>query len=195
MTRHVVTVIAAGLLAAAPAFAQSEVPPATTSGQTGTVTKGGQSLGQKDLQTAENFARGSLDEVQTGRLAMQKAQSPAVNEFGRWMVTDHTLAGHLLDASLAGTGFTAPKSVDAEGQKAESKLRGLSGSQFDQQYIAMMVQDHTKDLAEFRQASTTVINPGLRNFATQMVPVLEEHLAAAKALQSGGGAEANTAGR
>jgi putative membrane protein len=43
-----------------------------------------------------------------------------------------------------------------------------------------MVTDHTQDVTEFRTASKTAKDPDVKNFASQTLPTLEEHLKQAK---------------
>ena len=39
-----------------------------------------------------------------------------------------------------------------------------------------MVRDHTKDVTEFRTEAKTAKDPAIKNFASQTLPTLEEHL-------------------
>jgi predicted outer membrane protein len=103
---------------------------------------GGQSaqVDQQDQHFRRAAAMGNLAEIQAGQVAMHKGHTQAVREFGRWMVTDHTLMGELMKMSLRGTGFTPPESVNSEQQQMLTHLRSLSGAQFDQQYINGIVK-------------------------------------------------------
>jgi len=46
-------------------------------------------------------------------------------------------------------GLTPPSGPDADHQKELDKLNGLSGGDFDKEYISQMVTDHTKALRAF----------------------------------------------
>jgi putative membrane protein len=46
-------------------------------------------------------------------------------------------------------GLTPPTGFDEDAQKEYDKLNGLSGADFDKEYIDDMVSDHTKDLDLF----------------------------------------------
>jgi putative membrane protein len=46
-------------------------------------------------------------------------------------------------------GLTPPSGPDADHQKELDKLNGLSGADFDKEYMSQMVTDHTKALNAF----------------------------------------------
>jgi putative membrane protein len=46
-------------------------------------------------------------------------------------------------------GLTAPEGPDSDHQKDLDKLNGLSGNDFDKEYMSDMVSDHTKALSAF----------------------------------------------
>jgi putative membrane protein len=43
-----------------------------------------------------------------------------------------------------------------------------------------MVTDHTQDVSEFRNESASATDPAIKDFATQTLPTLEDHLKEAK---------------
>jgi putative membrane protein len=77
--------------------------------------------------------------------------------------------------------------LTAEQNQMKQKLEGLSGSQFDQQYIEHMVQDHEKTIPLFEREAKEGHNPMLKSFAEGLTPVLRQHLAEAKELAGAGG--------
>lgn len=127
-------------------------------------------------------AEGGEAEVQLGQLAQQKASSNAVKRFGERMVTDHTKANDQLKQLASDEHVTLPQEPSAA-QKAElQRLSKLSGNRFDDAYMKLMVQDHTKDVSEFRNESKTASNPKIRQFAGETLPTLESHLKEAKSI-------------
>ena len=60
------------------------------------------------------------------------------------------------------------------------QLSKLSGPEFDHAYMQMMVEDHEKDVAEFKQEAASGKNPAIKNFAAQTLPTLEDHLRQAR---------------
>lgn len=120
---------------------------------------------------------GSQAEVQLGQLAQQKSQSDDVKQFAQKMVTDHTQMNDKWFKPMARQlGVSEPKGPSKKDQKTMAKLEGLSGSQFDTEYIAMMLKDHQKDLKEFNDEAKVAQNPNVRHVAEQGSTVIAQHL-------------------
>jgi putative membrane protein len=78
-----------------------------------------------------------------------------------------------------------PSDVDQKDQAVYDRLSKLSGAAFDRAYARDMVRDHVKDVAAFRLEAKNGTNASIRNFASQTLPALEDHLKdARKMLQS-----------
>lgn len=128
-------------------------------------------------------AEGGLAEVELGKLAAERASSQDVKQFGQRMVDDHTKANDQLKQFASEEGITLPDKLDAKDAATKARLEKLSGEQFDHAYMLDMVRDHTKDVTEFRTESKTAKDPGVKNFASQTLPTLEDHLKQAKAIE------------
>ena len=102
-----------------------------------------------DKKFLTEASQGNYDEIQLGKLAEQKASDPAVKAFGRRMVTDHTRLSEKMKPFATSWGLSEPTGLSPDAQKEYDKLQGLSGHDFDKQYIDDMVSDHTKDLDAF----------------------------------------------
>jgi putative membrane protein len=165
---------AAVLLAGVPARAQTGALPATPNA----------SLSEQDRQFMNDAATGGMAEVELGQLALQKSKNLSVREFGRWMATDHALANNQLKQVAQGLGVQLPNQIDAEHQKMRDHLVQLSGTQFDRQYMQLMLEDHEKDVPQFEKMARSAQAPALKAFAQQVTPVLEQHLAEAQELNS-----------
>jgi Predicted outer membrane protein len=129
-------------------------------------------------------ADGGMMEVELGKIAQQKAQSQRVKNYADMIVTDHTKANDDLK-SIAGSKLSMPAAMSAEHQKHIDMLKNKSGADFDKSYINMMIDDHKKDIAEFKKASQNVKDAGIKGFATNALPVLQKHLDSAQAIHSG----------
>ncbi len=78
---------------------------------------------------------------------------------------------------------SVPADVEFEAQQAYDKLSGMSGTDFDQEFVNYMVQDHQKDIAEFTK-EVDAKDGKVSNLATKQLPVLKKHLAIAQSLQN-----------
>lgn len=139
-----------------------------TAGQTVTL-----STFDKDFLT--KAAQGNMAEVRLGNLAAEKASSNDVKRFAQRMVTDHTQAGQQLNQLATTLNFTPPQDLNPEQQNAISRLETASGKDFDREYMKMMVDDHRKDISEFERAAAQATNPDVKQFASQLLPTLNEH--------------------
>ncbi|HEY8461263.1 MAG TPA: DUF4142 domain-containing protein [Blastocatellia bacterium] len=128
---------------------------------------------EKDFMT--NAARGSMLEVQLGRLAGEKGSSADVKQFGERMVTDHTQLGQRLQQTASNLNFTPEQQLSLEQQNTVSRLEKLSGKAFDREYMKTMVSEHGKDISEFERAANQATNPDIKQFASEALPTLREH--------------------
>lgn len=156
----------------------------TTGTVTGTGSTGG---GSSTLTDAEKTfiitaAQGIMSEVSLGSLAAQKGLSAEVKSFGNRMVADHGRASDELKALATNKGLALPTELSSEQKKSGDDLPKLSGKDFDRAYIAAMVADHEKDVAEFEKAMQEVKDPDVQNWVSKTLPTLQEHLRMAKGL-------------
>ncbi|HEU4587892.1 MAG TPA: DUF4142 domain-containing protein [Gemmatimonadales bacterium] len=135
---------------------------------------------KSDSTFVAKAAEGGMEEVELGRLAQEKASSPAVKQFGERMAKDHSKANQQLASAAQQSGIAIPPDADKKAQKEASKLAGKSGKDFDTAYMKMMLKDHSKDVREFEKQASSGQAPAIKNVASETVPVLEEHLTLAK---------------
>jgi putative membrane protein len=101
---------------------------------------------KKFLATA---AQSDQNEIALSQLADQKATNPAVKAFAGKMVKEHTHMTESMKPFADSWGLTPPTGPDADHQKELDKLNGLSGNDFDKEYMSQMVTDHSKALSAF----------------------------------------------
>ena len=188
--------VLAAVLAAAPAFGQGMGQPrgGMTPPNAGDLPPGGPTAPMDnpntpgDLHAADRSfvmaaARGGVEEVELGKLAIDKAANADVKAFGQRMVDDHSKANDQLRQVVSGKGVTMPSSLDRKGHSDYDRLAKLSGAEFDHAYVNMMVKDHVEDVADFNHAAQNAGDPDVRRFASSTLPTLQEHLRMAKDLQ------------
>lgn len=121
-------------------------------------------------------AEANYAEVQLGKLAQDKGTNPAVKDFGQRMVKDHSKANDDLKPIAGKDNLTMPDKMSAKDQALYDRLDRLSGPQFDREYMRAMIRDHQSDVSEFRHESEKAKNPDVRSYASNTLPVLQEHL-------------------
>lgn len=193
--KHILVTASVLALLASPALAQSNSATPSSQSPSGVSSSATESsrtaLNQQDHTFVQQAAEGGLAEVEMGRLAEQKATDPAVQEFGRWMVTDHEMANRRLKAIASREKVTVPNQMSSTQHSEYQKLQGLSGSQFDHQYMQGQLQAHQKTVALFEQQDKSGENRALKTFARQTLPMLRAHLQEAEILTKGGGVASN----
>jgi putative membrane protein len=152
-------------------------------------------LKSPDARFAMKAAQGGMAEVQLGQLAAQKASNPDVKAFGQQMVDDHGKANDQLKSVASQENMTLPSTLDTKDQALLTKLQGLSGADFDRAYVKAMVKDHQEDVKEFQREADKGKDPQIKNFASQTLPVLQQHLSKIQSIESnlgaGGGSTAH----
>jgi putative membrane protein len=120
---------------------------------------------------------GGDTEVQLGQLAQQKSQSEDVKQFGQKMVSEHgQMADKWFKPVAQQLGVSVPNGPSKKEKKMIAQLQGLSGAEFDAQYIAMMVKDHQEDLKEFQEQAKVAQDPNVKQIAERGTTVISQHL-------------------
>jgi putative membrane protein len=94
-------------------------------------------------------AQSDVNEIAVSKLAEAKATNPRVKAFAHKMVVDHTMLSAKMKPFAQAWGLTPPAGPDGEHQAEIDKLNGLSGMDFDKEYMHAMDMDHHKALDAF----------------------------------------------
>jgi putative membrane protein len=148
-------------------------------------------VSKADASFIKKAASGGMAEVDLGRLATEKASNPDVKQFGQRMVDDHSKANDQLKQVAAEKHVTLPTSISAKDKATKTTLEALSGDQFDRGYMEDMVKDHKQDVAEFQKASKSASDPQIKDWASQTLPTLQDHLKEAQRIAPTQKAEAS----
>lgn len=133
-----------------------------------------------DARAMKKLAAASLAEIDAGKLAAEKAKSPAVKQFGQKMVDDHTQMLDDLKKLAQEKDVSLPGTPDMEDRAKALKLRATSGDSFDKDYMSEMVKDHEKDVQETAGLAESAKDPQLKAAIEKAHAKIEEHLAMAK---------------
>jgi putative membrane protein len=134
----------------------------------------------------KTVAISDMFEVESGRLANEKAQNDDVQSFGDQMVDDHSKTSEELKALVQDKNIKAelPSKLDDEHQAKLDKLKGLSSNQFDKEYVRTQIDAHQKAVALFESYAAAGENDDLKKWAGDTVPTLKEHLEEAQNLKT-----------
>jgi len=146
-------------------------------------------LTSDDKEFMTKAAQGGMAQIALGQDAARKATNPDVKAFAEKMSAEHMKANDELASLAHQKGATLPTQLDDKHQKQLDKLTKYSGTKFDKEYAADMVNDHEADVKEFRKAAKDVKDPDLRSWAEKQIPMLESQLATAKDIKAKAKAE------
>jgi putative membrane protein len=126
-----------------------------------------------------------MAEVDMGKLGSKKAANAEVKAYAQRMVTDHTKANKELTAAAEGKGTAVPSSPDMMHKAMMEKFEHqASDKDFDHDFMQQMVKDHKAVVDLFASAANdSSIDPEFRALAKKTLPVLQEHLKDAQALE------------
>jgi putative membrane protein len=136
----------------------------------------------KDEAFVRVAAHGGLAEIKLGKLAMDQGSNEAVKAFGTSMVAEHTKAGDELKEAAKQERIALPTDLSAKDQATYDRLSKLSRGDFDQAYAQEIVKDHQQDLRDFQREAHHGNNDVIRGFASETVPMIQQHLDQAKAM-------------
>jgi putative membrane protein len=137
-----------------------------------------------DKAFLKKAAEVNMTQVELGKLAEEKGSSPAVKEFGKHMVEDHTKANEELAATASKVNAEVPTDLSGKGKKTREKLAKLSGPDFDKAYAKQMVNDHREDVQSFTDEARLGRQPEVKNFAAKTLPTMQEHEKMAEDMQA-----------
>jgi putative membrane protein len=145
-----------------------------------------------DALTVAGFARtaamSDMFEIESSRLAEQRSQDAQVKQFAQHMIRDHQkttseLKGLLPQLQGAAAAPQLPTSLDQQHQALVQQLQGAQGAEFDRTFVRQQVQAHQTAVDLFRAYAQSGDNAQLKQWASQTLPSLEEHLRQAQQMQ------------
>ena len=123
----------------------------------------------KDAHFVSEAVAGGEQEVENGKMALNRAQSAEVKKVASRMVSDHTKAnGELLAVAKK-------KGLDVTTGTIKAQKLGAKG--FDKTYLEMVEQEHKAAIAEFEKEAKNGDDADLKAWAAKTLPTLRAHLA------------------
>ena len=148
-----------------------------------------QGTGPSDAQIAAIVVTANQVDIDAGKLAKSKAQSPQVKEFAQRMITDHSgvnKSATELVQKLHVTPEPSPtsESLQKGGDENIAKLKTLSGAAFDKAYIDHEVAYHEAVLSALdKTLIPSAQNAELKALLVKVRPAFVAHLDMAKQIQ------------
>jgi putative membrane protein len=112
-------------------------------------------------------------EIESSKLAEQKAKDADVKEFAKQMISDHTMAANELKKA-AMLGDEAPK-LSPKHAAMLDLLKGASEQDFQPLYIDMQAMAHMEAVTLFATYAKGGDDAAVKEFAAKTLPKLEMH--------------------
>lgn len=141
------------------------------------------------ITSAKEYALAAVDsdgfEIVTGQLALQRTQNSEVRAYAQGMIEHHTMTSDRLLRAAGAPGVAPPPGPLSRPKLAAfDALHAQVGFAFDRAYIDAQIASHEQALALHSGYAQAGTEPRLRRTAAAAVPVVTEHLAEARRLQS-----------
>lgn len=125
-------------------------------------------------------------EVEAAVLALQKSQNKLVKDFAQMIIEDHTLIGQELEDIVQIKKWELIRINDKELDQGLKDLHASNTSSFDATYTTLMRNSHIQNIELFRlaaQQGSDIIDPAIKQFASNALPTLLNHLDHIKQLE------------
>ena len=125
-------------------------------------------------------------EIESSKLASQKAQSAELKAFAQKMTADHgKTSAELKSMVQAGKvkNVQLPENLDSEHEQKVTRLKSASASDFDRLYHEMQVDAHKKAVSLFETYARSGDNNDLKSWAEKTLPDLKHHLQMAEGIK------------
>jgi putative membrane protein len=131
---------------------------------------------------------GNTAEIELSRMASERATNPEVKQFAQTMIREHTTAGNELKQVLTQHNVQVREVIDEKHRDLSQELSRKSGTEFDHEYMAAMVDDHQQmeNLLESRaneKSNNQPLENGVNQWAAKTLPSVKHHLEMAQQLE------------
>ncbi|MEO8852712.1 MAG: DUF4142 domain-containing protein [Ginsengibacter sp.] len=124
-------------------------------------------------------------EIMKAKAALSNATDPALKDFSKTIVDEHTQLNIKLDGIAQSKNISLPKTFIASQQKEIEVLTNRKGKYFDTTYVNDMIENIKSDIEYYTKASKSLEDKDSRKYAADALPILLKDLDALKAIKTG----------
>ena len=140
-------------------------------------------MAEGDRRLVIEVAAGMVYPLEAARLAEQRTQHPQVLAYAALLVKEHTAAFDELQQLARERGLAVPEVPLPDQRRAVDALQSLTGEAFDQRFVQQIgVRQHEAVVGLCETLAARAVDAGLRGWAARQLPMLRQHLAAARRL-------------
>jgi putative membrane protein len=152
------------------------------SGDTTHMNNANATVDKDAVDFAKEAAEGGMMEVQLGQIAQKNSSTKSIQDFGKMMVDDHSALNDKLKDLASKKNVDLPSTLTSDQQQKVDKLSKETGTEFDKDYVSMMIDDHKKDIGKFKTAGKNIKDADFKDFVIKALPTLQKHLDAIEAI-------------
>jgi putative membrane protein len=148
--------------------------PATSMRETlGAPGLSGQQLADRSF--VRTAVEGGIAEIKLGELAAQKGGAD-LKPVAQKLADDHAAVNKDLSTVADALGVLLPKKMNKEDQAEFDKLSGLSGKDFDAEYVTYIFKAHIKDMHAFYSEAEVAADPDLATATANAMKTMHNHM-------------------
>jgi putative membrane protein len=145
----------------------------TDQGNVNVATRGDVSV---DGKLIRDVITDDLLESRLGQIAQQKAVNPSVRQFAQRMISDHSRMQGEWTAMASQNGMSINPQLDNSDKAKVDQLNRLSGTEFDQTYMNLMIQGHQDALNRLQNEGQSTQSAAVRARVANDLPIVRQHL-------------------
>ncbi len=123
-------------------------------------------------------AQSNQFEIESSKIALEKATNAQLQQFAKQMIDDHTAVGKKMKEVLQQADMKMPEEaqkLDEKHQEMLQKLKSASGDKFNSTYKQQQEQAHETAIQLFETYAEEGDNQQLQQFASSVLPTLKQH--------------------
>jgi len=125
-----------------------------------------------------------LTAIDMARLALQKSADKDIRDYANMIQRDHTSSLEELTDLMQDKSVSQPRTTPLDVKKDLNMMNGLSGPEFDREFINRMVADQQKAIEMCQDQVQIAQDSDVKKYAEDLLPQLQMHLEKAQRLQS-----------
>lgn len=134
-------------------------------------------LSSADQALMMEVAKGGMMQLETSKIAVEKAQNEEVRQIAQAEVEEQTGLSAKLKEIADAKGVTLPSAPDADTQSMLTAMQGMSGGELDKHYMQEhAVKGHEKLDATMTKVKSSASDSNLKAVANAAHPLVKTHL-------------------
>ncbi len=120
----------------------------------------------------KSVAKTDLLEIALANLVLAQGETPAVKDFAKRMLTNHTAIQVIVTKVAADTQVELPTALDADDEATVARFAAMNGVALDKAYMAYLAELHPKTLASYRWQYDNCKDTVVKSFIGGTMPII-----------------------